>query len=77
MNKIFVPFMLTLLVIGLGLLPLSMNLQNTVAQIDEEEQIRLYAHSEYAVRSYGDKILNTAPPYGFSRSSVISCGHNS
>ncbi len=74
MHKIFVPFMLTLLVIGLGLLPLSMNLQNTIAQIDEEEQIRLYAHSEYAVRSYGDKILNTAPPYGFSRSSVIDNG---
>lgn len=74
MHKIFVPFLLTLLVIGSGLLPLSMNFQNVIAQMNEEEQIRLYAHSEYAVRPYGDKILNTAPPYGFSRSSVIDNG---
>jgi KaiC/GvpD/RAD55 family RecA-like ATPase len=74
MHKIFVPFLLTLLVIGSSLLPLSMDFQNVIAQIDEEEQIRLYAHSEYAVRPYGDKILNTAPPYGFSRSSIINNG---
>ena len=74
MHKIFVPILLTLLVIGSGLLSPSMNFQNTMAQINEEEQIRLYAHSEYAVRPYGDKILNTAAPYGFSRTSVIDNG---
>lgn len=73
MRKSAIIIIAVLFVIIISPYPKILNFQNANAQISGE-YLRLYAHSRYGSRPFGNNILSTAPPYGILKSSILDEG---
>jgi hypothetical protein len=70
MRKSAIIIIAVLFIIVISPYPKILNFQNANAQVSSE-YLRLYAHSRYGSRPFGNNILSTAPPYGILKSSIL------